>query len=131
MVGGFFFQGPLSYFISSISVHNEHISHFVQLEEYPSSSSLSWGLHLRRDPKDEEVNEFSSLLGSLKSVSLVEGADEIKVWDGNPSRVFSVKSFYGSFLPISDFPLFLVFHQFMSFGKLRLHQRFKFSRGSR
>lgn len=74
------------------SVHNKPISHFIQLEDFSFSSSLSWDSYLWRDLRDEEVYELSSLLGYLERVRLVEEVDDIRVWDMDLSCVFSLKS---------------------------------------
>lgn len=88
------------------SLHDKPISQFIQDEGSRLNSSLSWVLHFRRDLRDEEMNELSSLLQSLENVRLdVDGID-IKVSKVDSSGSFSVKSFNESLFPISVFPLF-------------------------
>lgn len=105
------------------SIHNEAISNFVKVEE--NSFASSWGLHLRRALR-AEVNELSSLLGSLDSVDLVARVDDTRVWEENPSGVFSAKSFYESFFSIKDSFFYTVS---CHLEKSDPTKRFKFSHG--
>lgn len=70
-------------------------------------------MYFRRSGRDVKVDELSVLL--LERVRLIEIVDDIRAWGVDSSGLFSVKSVYKSFFPISRF---LVFPLFQSIWKV-------------
>ncbi|XP_073059743.1 uncharacterized protein [Primulina eburnea] len=71
-----------------------------------SSNNFQWDVRFRRNLNEAEIDELSDLLGVLDTIRLERGSDDYRVWLGDSSGCFSVRSFYNSFFPVTDFSLF-------------------------
>ncbi|XP_073067252.1 uncharacterized protein [Primulina eburnea] len=70
------------------------------------SQSYRWDVYFRRNLNDVELGEFTILYGVLVTVRVQVGYEDFRVWLGDSSGVFSVKSVYESFFHVQSFLVF-------------------------
>lgn len=88
---------PIIYRISN--AQNKPISAFASgFNQTTAPSPIPWDLNQARNLRENEMADFCSILETLAEVRLIEGKEDIRLW--NPDRIggFSCQSFFKSLI---------------------------------
>ena len=59
-----------------------------------SSENYGWGIIFRRSFTVDEENDYMELLGKINSWDIVRNGSDSRIWEGDETGMFSVKSFF-------------------------------------